>query len=29
LAQAKFHEVQHLPGTQRATGGFGSTGQHA
>jgi len=29
LAQAKFHEVQNLPGTQRATGGFGSTGQHA
>jgi dUTP pyrophosphatase len=29
VAQARFHEVHNLPGTQRATGGFGSTGQHA
>lgn len=29
VAQAHFHEVERLPGTERATGGFGSTGQHA
>ena len=29
MAQARFHEVEHLPGTERAAGGFGSTGQHA
>ena len=29
MAQARFHEVERLPGTERAAGGFGSTGQHA
>lgn len=29
VAQAHFHEVERLPGTERAAGGFGSTGQHA
>lgn len=29
IAQARFHEVERLPGTERATGGFGSTGRNA
>jgi dUTPase len=29
MAQARFHEVERLPGTERAAEGFGSTGQHA
>jgi dUTP pyrophosphatase len=29
MAQARFHEVERLPGTERAAEGFGSTGQRA
>ena len=29
MAQARFHEVERLPGTERGAAGFGSTGQHA
>ncbi len=29
VVRARFHEVEHLPGSARGSGGFGSTGGHA
>lgn len=29
VVRARFHEVEHLPGSSRGAGGFGSTGGHA
>ena len=29
VSQVQFHEVEHLPGSVRSIGGFGSTGVHA
>jgi len=29
VEHARFHEVERLPGSARADGGFGSTGGHA
>jgi dUTP pyrophosphatase len=29
VSRARFHEVEKLPGTERAQGGFGSTGVSA